>query len=236
MLDLLKQYFKIIGYTLTGIAFGFSFFYILLNANHYSEIRRNFAFNSNEDKTVITIKQNLEQIKNNINTPVASEYINGVNINDINKLKNRFNICINSIDSNSFKEIMLKNTIDIRDVYKFRELYENEVASGCLVNQFIQIISENSELSKLFIDDDKDLLKIIFNELINNTEYVKKDLLNNSSYYFSTEISLLTGKNLTRDSFYQILSSYEKSTSLLLELSKKYKNIVTITNEVINYD
>lgn len=227
MMDMLRQYFKMIAYALIGIAFGFAFFYLLLNINHYFEVRRNFSFNGTTDGTVIKIRDNIEKIKSNMNTPLRSEYVNGLNINDITSVKNRFNVCVNTIISDKFNNIMNDEIIDIKDVYNFRELFENEVSSICLVNQFIPLTTDNQALTKVFGNENKDLYKLILNDLINSTEYVKNDLLNNSSYSFSTEISLITGKDLTRDSFYQVLSSYEKSTAFLLDLSNRYKEAVT---------
>ena len=227
MMDMLRQYFKMIAYALIGIAFGFAFFYLLLNINHYFEVRRNFNFNGTTDGTVMKIRDNIEKIKSNMNTPLRSEYVNGLNINDITSVKNRFNVCVNTIISDKFNNIMNDEIIDIKDVYNFRELFENEVSSICLVNQFIPLTTDNQALTKVFGNENKDLYKLILNDLINSTEYVKNDLLNNSSYSFSTEISLITGKDLTRDSFYQVLSSYEKSTAFLLDLSNRYKEAVT---------
>ena len=219
MIDILRQYFKFIGYALIGI-------------NHYFEVRRNFSFDGKTDGTVLRIKDNLEKIRNNINTPLNSEYVNGLNINDITSVKNRFNVCVNVIGSEKFNNIINDDVIDIRDVYNFRELFENEVSSVCLVNQFIPLTTDNQALTKVFGNKNKDLYKLVLNDLISSTEYVKNDLLNNSSYYFSTEISLISGKDLTRDSFYQVLSSYEKSTSFLLDLSNKWiKKFETIIND-----
>jgi len=227
MMDILRQYFNFIGYALIGVAFGFAFFYLFLNVNHYFEVRRSFSFDGATDNTVIKIKDNLEKIKSNINTPITSEYVNGLNINDITSVKNRFNVCINVLESEELNKVVNDEIIDIKDVYNFRELYENELSSSCLVNQFIPLTTGNGPLSKMLGTKDKELYSLILNDLINSTEYVKNDLLNNSSYYFSTEISLVTGKDLTRDSFYQVLSSYEKSTSFLLDLSNRYKEAVT---------
>lgn len=227
MIDILRQYFKFIGYALIGITFGFAFFYLFLNVNHYLEVRRSFSFDGTTDTSVVKINNNLEKIKANINTPIPSEYVNGLNINDITSVKNRFNVCINVFESEEFSKFMSDDVIDIRDVYYFREFFENEVSSSCLVNQFIPLTTDNAALNKILGTKNKDLYTLVLNDLINSTEYVKNDILNNSNYYFSTKISLVTGKDLTRDSFYQVLSSYEKTTSFLLDLSNRYKEAVT---------
>lgn len=227
MMDIFRQYFKLIAYALIGIVFGFAFFYLFLNINHYFEVRRSFSFDGKTDGTVLKIKDNIEKIRSNINTSITSEYVNGLNINDITSVKNRFNVCINVLNSEQFNNVINDEVIDIKDVYNFRELFENEVSSSCLVNQFIPLTTGNEPLNQMLGTKNKDLYALILNDLINSTEYVKNDLLNNSSYYFSTEISLITGKDLTRDSFYQVLSSYEKSTSFILDLSNRYKEAIT---------
>lgn len=232
-MEMFRQYFKIIGNALIGMAFGFACFYLLLNMYHYFEIRRVVNYEGSNNSIMVKMNNKISMINTNINSFNPSNYHGSLSYNEASKLKNKFNVCVNQINNDVLKDIKNKTTIDIRDVYNLREAYENNVASKCLVNQFVWLTTLDSSYENEELVKNKDIYNLIYNDLLTDTDYVKKDLLNNSSYYFSTDISLLTGKNMTRDTFYQVLSSYDKSLDFILELSKWYKDAVT-NREVVN--
>lgn len=233
MMEMFRQYFKIIGNTLVGIAFGFACFYIILNLYHYSEIRRTVSYEGSSNAVMVRINNKISMINTNISSFNPSSYRGSLTYNEASKLKNKFNTCVKEINNETFNEIKNKNVIDIRDVYNLRESYENNVASKCLVNEFVWLTNLDSSYQNQELVKNKDLYTMIYNDLLSETDYVKRDLMSNSNYYFSTDISLLTGKNLTRDSFYQVLSSYDKALDFILELSEWYKGAVT-NREVVS--
>ena len=62
--------------------------------------------------------------------------------------------------------------------------------------------------------------------LKNNTAYLKKDLLNNSSYYFNTSTASSGVKDNVRDGFYETLGAYKDASLYVEYLSNWFKNEV----------
>ena len=69
-------------------------------------------------------------------------------------------------------------------------------------------------------------LKLNADSIRTDDDYVANVLLNNGSYFFSSENSKSNIYEMTRDSFYEIRNSYTKSIDLLLEFSRWFKGIV----------
>ena len=68
--------------------------------------------------------------------------------------------------------------------------------------------------------------KLHINSLLNETTYLKKDLLNNSSYFFNTSIASSSIKDNTKDGFYEVMSSYNQAASFVEYMSEWFKNEV----------
>ena len=58
-MEFVKQYVKIITYSLIGLAFAFASFYLLSNAYHYLEIRKDFVVDFNTQPLVSNINEKI---------------------------------------------------------------------------------------------------------------------------------------------------------------------------------
>lgn len=232
-MSIFKQFFKIIGYALTGLAFGFAFFFLFLNFYHYLEIRREFRFDSKTDSYIVSLDKKLDQISQNISSFNLSNYNGSLSVTEANKVKNSFNVCLAAFRNQTITDIRGKNSITIKDVYNLRESYDTDISSQCLINNFIWLTTaKDDNYPDSFIVKNSNFYSSEISSLIKDTDYIKKELLNNSSYFFNTDISTLSVKSTTYDSFYSVMSSYNKVADFLLNLSEWYKDAVTTVTVV----
>ena len=64
------------------------------------------------------------------------------------------------------------------------------------------------------------------NLLLSNTTYLKKDILNNSSYFYNTNIASNSVKNNTRDGFYEVMDAYNAASDFILYISEWFRTEV----------
>ena len=70
------------------------------------------------------------------------------------------------------------------------------------------------------------MIQLYINSLLDETSYLKKDLINNSSYFFNTSIASSSIKDNTRDGFYEVMGAYNKAASFVEYISHWYKDEV----------
>ena len=141
-------------------------------------------------------------------------------IHEINQnLKN----CANSINNSSFRKIVNKNKVNIIDVYNLREDYQESIVNNCLVNNLSWLVLDNNGINSSFLNTNRYLIDKHISLLSNSTSYLKKDLLNNSSYYYNTNIASSSLKNNSKDGFYEVMDAYNAATDFILYMSNWYK-------------
>ena len=84
----------------------------------------------------------------------------------------------------------------------------------------------SSSINSSFLINNQELMKLYVEGLKNNTSYLKKDLLNNSSYYFNTSTASSGVKDNVRDGFYETLTAYKEASLYVEFLSNWFKNEV----------
>lgn len=215
------------GYTITGIIFGCSFFLLLINVYHYKEVNDIYVKSETDLDKNKEIMSKLNNIKENISVFDISNY-NGTNDKQsLFSIQNKLNLCINAINNDTLSKILNKKKISIKDVYQMQQFYQNNISNECLIKQIYELTLPNSEYKALvplnsispFIEDNIEQLK-------DSTDYTKKVIKSNSNYYFSSDISKTSLYNRLDDSYYEILNNYDKSLDFLEDLSIWYKEVV----------
>lgn len=224
-MEFIKQYLKIINYTLMGLVFGFACFYLLTNAYHYLEIRKDYTVNFNEASLVTTLNTTLDSINSNISGFNASNYTGTVTPTKMQILYNNLSSCVTKFNNETITSMNGKNKITIVDVYNLRESYENDILNGCIVNNLYWLTNITSEtFNSKYMLDNKDMIQLYINSLLDETSYLKKDLINNSSYFFNTSIASSSVKDNTRDGFYEVMGAYNKAANFVEYVSIWFKN------------
>jgi len=226
-MEFIKQYIKIINYALMGLVFGFACFYILANGYHYLEIRKDHYVILDNQPLVKEIETKLTNVTNNIASFNTNSYHGNIPNSKMMVISQNLRSCVNNFYNDTYKEIRNKNKISIIDVYNLSESYENNVLNDCVITNLhwtTTITPEN--FNSNYLNNNNQLIKLYVNTLLNDTSYLKKDLLNNSSYFFNTSIASSAIKNNTKDGFYEVLGSYNQAASYVEFISNWFKNEV----------
>ena len=222
-MNFIKQYFKIIGYMILGLVFIFSSFYLLANAYHYLEIRKDYIVNFDQLPVVQEIESNLNKVQENINVFDPNVYHGTISVSNMNLMKENFKNCITYFRNDVYNSMHNKNKLTIIDAYKLSDSYDDQILDKCINTNLNWVISDKNEYITGYLIDSKEMNKMYVKSLINSTSYMKKDLLNNSSYYYNTNISSSSVKDNTRDSINEVLDAYNKASRYLLYISEWYK-------------
>lgn len=226
MKKMLLEYINIFAYALTGLVFGFSFFLLFLNFYHYKELSTKIDVSSevvaNDQKT----KEKLEKIKTNINSYQQNSYQGRNNIYDMNSIQIKLNNCVKVFESDEYKELASKQTVELRDVYKLGKFYQNNILNDCVVMQLNTFIDEDNIFNIESLKNIRPFIKTTINEQLSSNGYITSSLENADNYYFTNDISRSSIFFLAKDSYNSINTNYQNTLDLLVELSDWYHNEV----------
>lgn len=205
----IRNYLGLLAYTITGLIFGFAFFLLFLNIYHMSEVNSKYVKSSEEIDAYNEFSGNLTLLKNKIDK---------INLNDEKQINisNRLNSCVKSLNNEEFLNYVKKKKIDDLDIYQMKNVFQNEIVDGCLVKQLYTMTEDN---------DNKDILPFIKNDidiLLASMSYVEDNLLDNSSYKFSSNFSKTNIYNAKQESYYQVVNSYRRVIDLVNIVSDHY--------------
>lgn len=224
MMDFLKQYLKIISYVCTGLVFVFASFYILANLYHYYELRKDYLVSFNNNELTMIVDSNLAQIEANLNSYNQQTYKGKVSNSNMLMVKQNLTNCVDAFNNETVNNLRSKNKITIIDVYNLRESYENDILNKCIVNNLSWLTAVDDSYGSKYLVNNKDITTLYVDSLLTaNTSYLKKDLLNNSSYYYNTSIASSSVKDNTRDGFYEVMDAYNRASKFVLYVSNWYK-------------
>lgn len=226
-MEFFKQYLKIINYTLIGLVFAFTSFYLLANGYHYLELRKDYHVEFNSQPLVTSFENKIKTVNDNISKFNANTYQGSIPVNKMQVFYHNLKTCNDKFSNETIKNMKDKDKITIIDVYKLRESYENDILNGCIVNNLYWLTTINSDtFNSRYLLDNKDMIQLYINSLLDETSYLKKDLINNSSYFFNTSIASSSIKDNTRDGFYEVMGAYNKAASFVEYVSNWYKDEV----------
>lgn len=226
MKKLIKEYFNIIAYTITGMIFGFSIFLLTLNLYHYKDISEKYQKQDSDKKAEENLKIKLKQINENISVFDINTYKGNEDVYSLANIKSRLEICVRKINSENLDLIISKKTLNIKDVYEMQQFYQSQISDECLVKQLYELSLKNDKLKISSLKTISPFLENSINQLIKSTDYIQKVIKNNSSYYFSSEISKNELYNQTKDSYYSILNNYVSSVNFIYDISDWYSTVV----------
>lgn len=227
-MEYIKSYFRAIAYMVMAIVFAFSSFYLFINIFHTLELSKKVDINVNDSVVIKDYYQKIENIDNNIKNFNPNSY-HGTEVPATKMIVIQGNLkqCSSILKNTYLESLKDKKSIDIKDVYELRNSYENSILSECIINNlyWTSSLSENGiNSSKLLAN--QELINFYISTLKNNTSYLKKDLLNNSSYYFNTSTASSGVKDNVRDGFYETLSAYKNAVNYVEYISKWFNTEV----------
>jgi len=228
MKNILLEYSSILGYTIIGLVFGLSFFLLFLNFYHCNEVNYYYHKNNDDLKLSSEFKNQLTVIENNINVFDINLYSGKEDVYSLAGVKDRLSLCTQNINKSNFYKILDKKKISISDVYELQQTYQDDIINGCFVKQLYELTSSNQD-NNIQISSLNTISPFIENsikDLKEDNDYVKNSIVSNSSYYFSSDSVKLNTFNMTRDSYYEVVSSYRSAIDFIQDVSIWYRNVV----------
>lgn len=229
MEEFIRDYLKIINYSLLGVIFALSSFYLILNYNHYLEIRKDYIINVKEDETYVKVEKQLADI-NRVNNIDLNNYKGKFSYFEISTFKNKLVDCSKLLNNKTFSNLKNKQQVSIKDMYDLNERLDNEVIGQCVVDNFsflgrLDNTEENFDNLSLamikYTDFPKNTayIRMLIDNITASNDYMRKDMLNNSSYHFNTDVVNRTLRSNARDNYGEIINIYLKVSTFINELS-----------------
>lgn len=227
MKKLLLEYLRIIAYTVTGLIFGLAFFLLFLNFYHYKELNTTYTKSDTDLIASTNIKNDMAIVTTNISTFDMNTYVGKDDLYSLASVKSRLELCVKNINNEEALALIDKKTVNIQDVYRLQQLYQTNVANECLVKQLYDLtptdgtstikINSLNNMAPFFKDD--------IDELLVATTYIQSSIKNNSSYTFSSDSAKLNILDPTKDSYFQIVSAYQKASTFVKDVSNWFKKV-----------
>lgn len=202
--------FNVVSYIMITIVLGFAFFLFFINLYHMNEVNTKYIKSDEELVVSKDIKKEISIIENKLDNVDLTLYTDKENYELLSDTFTRLNSCVSILNDKKLYDSMDRKEMSMLDIYKFQEDYENIVVNECLVKQLYGIsnFSGKEDVMNKFIKNNVDTI-------LTDVSYVKNNLLNNSSYYFTTNSAKVNVFDLNKESYYQIISSYRKSVNFV---------------------
>lgn len=231
MKEVLKEYAKIFSYTVTGIVFIFASFYLIMNVYHMQEVSSSFSLNVEEDENYKEIKEKISNINKYTNVSINKSK-GKADKQFLATLNSKLKYCSTALNNEVFKELENKKNMNIKDVYNLRNTLNANVINGCLVEQLHYLTYyNNKDGNSNGLTNYSNYIKLNIDSISNNLNYVDKDILNNSSYYYNSSNANLSVMNKHKDMYDTIMITYKEAASLVEMLSKWVYDEVGVTND-----
>ena len=192
----LEEYIDIVVYAFCGLILALGSYNIIINVNHSKYI--------NQKIVVRDVDSNFKEYKDNLSLiEIEKNKVDDYKmVNDINKL-------LDLMKSDGAYRLFPKDNLSVIDLYN-------------LNNYFIDTIINDgwTTIFKKYSDNkvSDDLIK----SLINNYEYINKELLNNSNYSFNLKNDL---RDEMQEKYNGILNNYCLFSRLILNMVKEMGDI-----------
>lgn len=220
MKNILLEFLKLLSSAILIICFSFASFLLIINLFHYKEISRAQRIDMVDNKDYI-------EYKNTIDT--VDKTMKSVNYNDA-KYKNtakpvyeKYNTCIKSLKESTFEGLKDKSSITILELYNINNEMLDEYNNLCIsdIVYTIEEIGKTNNYKNNFVPIKKSIeekQKI----MLDNTDYLAKASLNNSSYSFNTDLSTSSIYNKTIGELKLTITNYKILASILDDIARYY--------------
>ena len=226
MKNILLEYANIIGYTVTGLIFGLSFFLLIINFYHMQELSETISVETYNNDNKQLIEQKINTIKNNISVYSQNSYTGNLNIYGLNTSQIKLQECVNIIESDEMMSYLSKSNIGIRDVYDFTGDFRNNILNDCLVMQIKSMFNTDTIATLPNYNIIKPYVDLNVNNLVQSVGYVQSNIENSDHYYYTTNVNKSNFFDLTNDSYLEIVNNYQQTLDLLVEISNWYRTVV----------
>lgn len=220
MKNILKEYVKIFGYAITGIVFVFASFYLIINVYHMEELSQKANIDIKNNEKYKSIEEKIENINKNLDVSLNNSK-KQVDKKFLSVLKSKLNYCSNRLNNSEFQNLKNKKIFGVKDAYNLRNSLSNNVINGCLIEQlhYLTYYSDKDGNSD-GLTEKSQLIKLNIDTISKSLDYFDKDLLNNSSYFYTTPSTKASVMNKPKAMYDLLMNTYEEAASLVEYLAE----------------
>lgn len=190
MREFLSDFMKLFADSAIVVCLMLSSFLVLINVYHYKEVSISYSRDFASDSQFNKYKQSLKKANDNIKSVNLSK----VPVKDhtaANTAKNYFDDCYGVLSKASFNELEKKNSINIKDVYKYNtEMYES-INNKCLfsIKYNYESLDKGRSPKKAKFSTISPRIEERRNDIMASSGYMMSEMESNSSYYFMTDLT-----------------------------------------------
>ena len=219
MKKFIKNYIKVISTALIGLVFTLASFYLIMNYNHSEEIKKQVYISFNDSKYQ-TGQETLKKINDNLNKFKQDGKSNNAKVLMYNSILN----CYNAMQSEgTFFTLRTDKNYNSFEIYNLGANFQSKIINSCYV----------LNLSYLKTDDvPKEYKKVapFINSYVDSISANVQDSLaeieNNSSYFYTTNITSVTVRNYLNSDYSTIANAYIDFANIILNLSENINSEV----------
>ena len=193
MKTLFKEYLDIVMYTICGVLLVLSSYNILINYNHATYLNKKVVVSDNDTDYRI-YKENVLKIENKLNKMNSSSKTYYSLHNTLSLMKN-----------DGVYRLLPGSKLGYYELYTLNNYFIETIVNSGWISSLKQINSFNSNLNDSFI-----------NVLINSSNYINKEILNNSNYHYDVKNNEI--RKTIDEEYNAILANYKNFSNLILEL------------------
>ena len=211
MKKFIKNYINIVAYSFTGLIFMFASFYLLINYYHYEELKKPLYVSEN-DISYKNYNDKLNKIKLNLENYDSK----GMKNKDFDVMYNHLLSCYNVMNKDSLSNMKVNTYYHPIDIYNIGANFQSNNLNVCWALH-LSYLTKDSVPSKF-----KNISPMIVNEigfLTNETNNALSEIKNNSSYFYTTNITSATIRSYLYSDYQIITNSYNQFADIILTLS-----------------
>lgn len=227
MKKFISEYIHIISTTLIVVLFGLSFFYILLNAYHYSTMATTI-YVSKDNSNIKLYKTNIDKVTEIINNQDVQlkqgrnkeDYLK-LNIklkNIVGLLKNTEVVSLYNIEGDTY--------LNYYDLYQLNDTYISKIIDGSYIINLRSLLEDDNIVDRTIIEKIKSY-ESYFDIETSSAKYIKAELKDNSSYYYNTYVSSSSIRNPMDSNYDLIIKNHVEFSEVLLDLLSYYVEVST---------
>ena len=213
-----KEFVKLLTNVFSAIILCIGFYNIFINLFHQSYINERIIV-SNLDGDYVEYKDNLLRIEDNLKK-YKSIATKDYNVVTMDKLYSSTKSCLNTLkNENGVAGINENDKLTPYKIYQLNDNFTYKTINHCWIMgmSFINLKEHNYQgyFKEVFPNYDK-----MVDILIENTNYVRDDLLDNSSYHYSPLSTKNTVRNELLEQYKMVLYNYKNFSDIILEISE----------------
>ena len=210
MKNFIKEYLNIIAFAITGFVFVLTSFYLVINYYHSDELK-NYIYISENDSRLLKYRETMDKIKTNLNNYKRTNY-------KYEKIYQNLSTCYNVMtDKELYYNIETNRFYTPNDIYRLGGKYQSKITNICWA---LHLSSINNS------DNPTDIVSVapFVEKSVNSTNKKLTNALmeiqNNSSYFFTTQVTSSTVRDYLKSDYDMIVDSYQEFADVILNLSE----------------